>query len=757
MVTAMKHINFAVAAMIMAICLPACDVTLEEMDIDGQDGSFTITASSASNTRSSLIGGSGADRNNVTFTKGDELSVCTYKTTVNDFGSSQNNVRFQMSGNPNPDGSADFTGKITLSNNPDIYAMYPYQENVTSSCNSSGITMHVTIPKVQKPVKGSYDPAAALSAGKASPLSNKRTSISLTNLCCLIKFTVPEGRHATRAEFSDNLMDYNNLTLAGNVDIKITSDGVVSLDMESGRGPYDSEDTVILEGEMEGGCDYYFVVAPIQLQSMQVTLYDGDKKISDILTNKDVTLKRSQILDLGIMGYRELEGYGYEGNPYLIRDVYDLITLKTMSEHSSMKNEYFKQTDNINCGGRAMGIGSDYPFKGHYDGGGYTISNYKVAGELIGLDQKPYAGLFARITDCTIENLSVQPASQNAISGSNNGAGCLAGIARGNCTISNCTLLEGNYKCTLSGDGNADFLAFGGLVGTSDASSTFTGCTSKGNLTFETGSGKTLVAGGILGFAENSLDDNKWSEISGWSRECQHIRMDKCRNTGSVTVKNTVFQAYAGGILGYARDDGTTQALSPQISNCVNKGDVSATATASGIDAFAGGIIGYNGSDGLDSDTPWVHNCLNTGSIYAYGNDASSGGIIGCCYDFDTQLALCINVAMISGGNDPHIGAICGMGYSGGMFSYEGGTCYRCIWVGNDLPICYDQDDSDNLNINEDNIDSKDVNSLISGIGSDRSGWTTSEWMSKAVQWKGAWGVKKDDPLTLHRSLDLDF
>ena len=149
------------------------------------------------------------------------------------------------------------------------------------------------------------------------------------------------------------------------------------------------------------------------------------------------------------------------------------------------------------------------------------------------------------------------------ISGANNGAGCLAGIARGNCTISNCTLLEGNYKCTLSGDGNADFLAFGGLVGTSDASTTFTGCTSKGNLSFEIGSSKTAVA----------------------------------------------------------------------------------------------------------------------------------GGIIGCCYDFDTQLALCINVGMVSGENGPHNGAICGMGYSGGPFSYEGGVCYRCIWTG-DMPICYSQTDS---------------------------------------------------------------
>lgn len=208
------------------------------------------------------------------------------------------------------------------------------------------------------------------------------------------------------------------------------------------------------------------------------------------------------------------------------------------------------------------------------------------------------------------------------ISGANNGAGCLAGIARGNCTILNCTLLEGNYKCTLSGDGNADFLAFGGLVGTSDASTTFTGCTSKGNLSFEIGSSKTAVA----------------------------------------------------------------------------------------------------------------------------------GGIIGCCYDFDTQLALCINVGMVSGENDPHNGAICGMGYSGGPFSYEGGVCYRCIWTG-DMPICYSQTDSDNVNINENYIDSKDVNNLVSGIGSDHSGWTTSEWVSKAAKWKGAWGVKENDPLTL----DLDF
>lgn len=751
MVKVMKHIRYAAVAMIAAICLPACTVTLEEMEPDRQDGSFTIAASSDCNTRSSLVGGTGSDRNDVTFTKGDALSVWAHRTSVHETGYDETNVKFLSYDDPRSDGSADFSGKIGLALNPDIYAMYPYQEDATCRLNGNGITMHVKIPTVQRPVKGSYDPAAALSAGKAGTLSDRHADLTLTNLCCLIKFTVPEGCHATRAEFGDDIMDYNNLTLTGDVDINITSSGEVSLDVSRKDGN-PGQNIVILEGEMEGGCDYYFAVAPITLRSMHLALYDGDEEISYVLTNKDVTLKRSQILDLGIMGYRELKGGGYEGNPYLIRNVYDLITLKTMSETSSMKGEYFKQTADIDCGGRPMGIGAEYTFRGHYDGGGYVISNYKVSGELIGLDPKPCAGLFARITDCTIENLSVRPASDNVISGSHNTAGCLVGVARGNCTISNCTLLEGNYSCKLSG--TSDFLAFGGLVGSSDASCTFTGCTSKGNLTFETGSSKTVVAGGIIGFAENTLEDNQWSEVTGWSRECQHIRMDKCRNTGSVTVKNTEHQAYAGGILGYARDNGTTQALSPQISNCVNKGNVSATASASGINAFAGGIIGYNGSDGLDSDTPWVHNCLNTGSIYAYGNDASSGGIIGCCYDYDTQLAGCINVGSVSGGNDPHNGAICGMGYGGGMFSYEGGTCYRCFWIRNGLPLCYDQTDSDNVNFNQDYIDSDQVNSLMSGIGSEHSGWTTSEWKSKAVSWKGSWGMK-DGRQSI--SLDLNF
>ena len=757
MVTAMRFSRFAVVALGAAICFSACEGTFEEDPIEAQDGSLiTISASNDTGTRSSLIGGTGADRNKVTFTKGDALSVCTYKTTVNDFGSSQSNVKFQLSGNPHSDGSADFTGMITLSNNPVIYAMYPYQEDMTCSTNSSGITIHATIPKVQKPVKGSYDPAAALSAGKASQLSNKRTSISLTNLCCLIKFTVPEGCHATRAEFADNLMDYNNLTLAGNVDIKITNDGAVSLDVQSGRGLYNSEETVILEGEMEGGNDYYFVVAPIKLQSMHVTLYDGDKKISDIITNRDVTLKRSQILNLGVMGYRDLKGRGLDWDPYLIENVYDLITMKTMSEYAAGESYYYRQTQDIDCEGRAMGIGSDHTFRGHYDGGGHTISNYKVAGGLN--NWNAYAGLFSHITNSVIENLSVQPAtdaSHNVMTGPYAAVGCLAGIARGNCTISNCTLLEGDYRCSLSGaDTLTGFLAFGGLVGTTDASCTFSGCTSKANLTFETGSEKTAVAGGILGFAENDLSDNKWSETTGWDWECQHIRMDRCRNTGSVTVKNTGFQSYAGGILGYARDDGAYQALSPQISNCVNKGSVSATATNAGKDAFAGGIIGYNGSDGFNSDTPWVHNCLNTGTIYAYGNDASSGGIIGCCYDYDTQLALCINVGSVSGGNDPHNGAICGMGYSGGLFSYEGGTCYHCFWITNGLPLCYEQEDSDKVNFNLGYIDSEDVNDYIFFIGSEHSGWTTNDWHDNAAAWKGSWGMK-DGKLSV--SLDLEF
>ena len=129
--------------------------------------------------------------------------------------------------------------------------------------------------------------------------------------------------------------------------------------------------------------------------------------------------------------------------------------------------KYFKQIKDINMGGEAITIGNyadryqdttpswqvPTAFNAHYDGDGYTISNYKLKFINYRLDSHYLAGLFNIVSNATIENLNLSPAKQESgflIDGLTSTAnyyyiGFLAGEIDGECTISNCHVLPGSY------------------------------------------------------------------------------------------------------------------------------------------------------------------------------------------------------------------------------------------------------------------------------------------------------------------------
>ena len=88
-------------------------------------------------------------------------------------------------------------------------------------------------------------------------------------------------------------------------------------------------------------------------------------------------------------------GDGSSGNPYLINSASDLAQLATDVNGGERYNKmYFKQTANITLTSAWTPIGTDssHPFKGHYDGGNFTISGLTVSGNY------QYAGLFGYIS-----------------------------------------------------------------------------------------------------------------------------------------------------------------------------------------------------------------------------------------------------------------------------------------------------------------------------------------------------------------------
>lgn len=84
-----------------------------------------------------------------------------------------------------------------------------------------------------------------------------------------------------------------------------------------------------------------------------------------------------------------------ENDPILITNAADLTQLATDVNGGERYNKmYFKQTANITLTSAWTPIGTDisHPFKGHYDGGGYTISGLTVSGNY------QHAGLFGYIS-----------------------------------------------------------------------------------------------------------------------------------------------------------------------------------------------------------------------------------------------------------------------------------------------------------------------------------------------------------------------
>ncbi|MBO7602897.1 MAG: hypothetical protein J6S97_00600 [Bacteroidales bacterium] len=152
----------------------------------------------------------------------------------------------------------------------------------------------------------------------------------------------------------------------------------------------------------------------------------------------------------------------------------------------------------------------------------------------------------------------------------------------------------------------------GGIVGTLNNSS-ITGCTNEGAVTISNSAANWQAAGGIIGFAEGSGENEK--DIVG------NV------NTGavSISVNTNNARCCAGGILGMP-------ASSFNISNNVNRGSVSGTnANTSAPYCYVGGIIGQ------DKGATSVSTIIGNKSYGEVKNDTGSasysaaGGLIGNC------------------------------------------------------------------------------------------------------------------------------
>lgn len=113
------------------------------------------------------------------------------------------------------------------------------------------------------------------------------------------------------------------------------------------------------------------------------------------------------------------DGDGSEANPFKIANGEQLARLaQDVNGGTTYKGKFFKLTANIDLGGNEWTPigGQSYRFKGTFDGGGHTVSNFKID-----LPQSKYIGLFG-YNEGTIMNLGVENAK---ISGKLMSAACV--------------------------------------------------------------------------------------------------------------------------------------------------------------------------------------------------------------------------------------------------------------------------------------------------------------------------------------------
>lgn len=350
-------------------------------------------------------------------------------------------------------------------------------------------------------------------------------------------------------------------------------------------------------------------------------------------------------------------GSGTENDPYLILNP---IQLNQVRNFLNKQDVYFKLMANIDLieylndenpmeGWQPIGTKSA-PFKGIFDGNGYTIS-----GLWINRPSTDYVALFGYTDGATIKSLYLSGTSING----RNYVGAFCGFASG--TIDNCILsgkicgvsyIGGYYgkgNCSISSshsaadiEGTSDYV--GGFAGYSDGCS-FSNCV----LNNEKISGDNNV-GGIIGcnYSGYQMSYNTvYSQIIGGNNVgglCGRVAINNNYPYNSSSIDNCFFigeifgNQVVGGICGLYGSNGG------KIKRCFVNGQISSQTD------YAGGIIGYL----TTTDGGQLIQSLFSGSVI--GNDYI-GGIVG--YSAAGDIIGNFSSATISG--NENVGGICGI------------------------------------------------------------------------------------------------
>ena len=370
-------------------------------------------------------------------------------------------------------------------------------------------------------------------------------------------------------------------------------------------------------------------------------------------------------------------GEGTSANPYMIGDILDLIRIATeVNAGTDYAGVHFNLENDIDLAGQAwvpIGavsneielslvpntsnlVGTDTAFKGIFDGGNFSISNFRVeagtAEDDFGAD---YKGLFGIIENAVIKNLKINNAS--VFGGS--AVGIIAGYATGDITIENVHI----DNSTVVSVGTTNF-GLGGMLGVVNmkAGNEFTissSSVSGAKILSAAGYGR---AGGVIGMIM-SHQDEEYKAINS-KVTIQDIEVSDCQINAmadslgglagkvsfnnscgnSIEIKNVQTDATvfidaptgdnAGGLIGHTVISGSSIGSTLQIEDCAAIGIIKAR----GI--FSGGFIGFceidvSGNGSGEAEWIRIRNSYSEVNILAGSNGV--GGFIGRTYAGDNM------------------------------------------------------------------------------------------------------------------------
>ena len=295
------------------------------------------------------------------------------------------------------------------------------------------------------------------------------------------------------------------------------------------------------------------------------------------------------------------EGEGTKSNPFLIKNLTDLMNLQKVVDK---KGYYFLQVADIDCSSvdTWIVIGDwDNPFRHHYDGGGYTISNICYDGEAQSLFSHVEGSHFKNmniVNAHTKDNHRTEENRTDKQPGGGESTAAIVGYGSG-CSFENCTAVV-NFLSSNSTTGGL----IGGVTLENKEYVLMKNCHVSGTIT---GGG---TVGGLIGNIGKYMADGDYSPA-------ETITIENCSADVEIIIfTSSIETPCVGGLIG--------DSFGVKIEKCHAKGS---------INVIRGDIGGLVGNAGNYTD---ILRCYASVDIYAssdnhYGG-VTIGGLIGHIY-----------------------------------------------------------------------------------------------------------------------------